>query len=379
VASLAALAGDPIDAPGPDDGTAARHHALAREVAAACVVLLRNEGGTLPLARDARIAVVGEFARTARFQGGGSSRVTATRVDAPLDALRALVDGDVPFAAGFPLDGDGDAVALREEAVALAAGAEVTVVFAGLGDRDESEGFDREHLELPAAQVELVRAVAAACPRTVVVLSHGGVVSLEGWHDDVDAVVDGALLGQAGGGALADVLLGIVNPSGRLAETVPRRLQDNPSYANFPGEQGHVRYGEGVLVGYRWYTTLGIGVRYPFGHGLSYTTFTTSGLRVRPTGRDSAAVSVTVANTGTRAGKEVVQLYTRDLYASVEPSMQRLRDFRKITLAPGERRTVTFRVPVQRLAFVGRDNRPVVEPGDFDVMVGGLTGRFTVR
>ena len=151
--------------------------------------------------------------------------------------------------------------------------ADVAIVFAGLSDREESEGFDRTNLQLPDEQVELIRAVAASGTPTVVVLSNGGVVTLEGWHDSVDAIVEGWLLGQAGGGAIADVLFGVVNPSGHLAETIPLRLEDNPSWLNFPGEQGHVRYSEGVFVGYRYYTTAGVPVRYPFGHGLSYTTF----------------------------------------------------------------------------------------------------------
>ena len=202
------------------------------------------------------------------------------------------------FAAGFTLDGTGDAAALREEAVGVARDADVTVVFAGLAESDESEGFDRTTLDLPAEQVELIRAVAAVSPRTVVVLSSGGVVSLEGWHDDVDAVLAGFLLGQAGGSALADLLTGAVDPSGRLAETIPLRLQDTPSYLNFPGEQGHVRYGEGVMVGYRHVVTTDAPVRYPFGHGLSYTTVETADLQVRATGDDRATVSLTVTNTG---------------------------------------------------------------------------------
>ena len=287
-------------AAGPASGfDADAHHALARQLACDCAVLLKNDGGALPLTGSGPIAVVGEFARTPRYQGGGSSHINPTRVDTPLDAIRALADEAgraVAFAPGFAVDstggntddGSSDPAALREEAVTAARQAGVTVIFAGLGEREESEGFDRETLDLPAAQVDLIRAVAAASPRTVVVLSHGGVVSLEGWHDDVDAILEGFLLGQAGGAAIADLLFGVANPSGRLAETIPLRLADNPSYVNFPGEQGHVRYGEGVMVGYRWYATVGLPVRYPFGHGLSYTTFAVSDLTVAATGPDTA-------------------------------------------------------------------------------------------
>jgi beta-glucosidase len=304
VLALTGLAAQEAEAFDADD-----HHALARDVAAECAVLLKNDGPVLPLASGSRIAVVGEFARTPRFQGGGSSHVNATRVDAPLDALRlagGALDCHVDFAPGFTLDGTGgDDAALCAAAVESARGADVAVVFAGLAETDESEGFDRTTLELPVAQRRVIRAVAAAAPRTVVVLANGGVVSVEGWHDDVDAILEAFLLGQAGGSALADVLFGAVSPSGRLAETIPVRLADTASYVNFPGEQGHVRYGEGVMVGYRWHETVGVPARYPFGHGLSYTTFAEADLRVQITGDDTARVSVTVTNTGDRAGSDV--------------------------------------------------------------------------
>ncbi|MFI7040335.1 glycoside hydrolase family 3 C-terminal domain-containing protein [Microbispora rosea] len=346
------------------------HHALARELAAECAVLLKNEDGTLPLSAEARIAVIGEFAARPRFQGGGSSHINATRVDAALDAIRALAP-DVAYAQGFSLDGSGDARELREAAAEAAASADVAVVFAGLGEREESEGFDRDTIDLPAVQVELIRAVAAAARRTVVVLSNGGVVSLEGWHDDVDAVLEGWLLGQAGGSAVADLLFGAVNPSGRLAESIPMRLKDTPSYLNFPGEAGHVRYGEGVMVGYRYYETIELPVRYPFGHGLSYTTFAVEGLTVTRTGDDRAAVTVRVTNTGDRAGKHVVQVYVSTAAGPVRRPTRELRAFTKVSLAPGESRTVTFRL--DRRAFAYYDvqlGRWVVAPGDYTIQIG---------
>ncbi|GLX09200.1 glycoside hydrolase family 3 C-terminal domain-containing protein [Microbispora sp. NBRC 16548] len=346
------------------------HHALARELAAECAVLLKNEDGTLPLSAEARIAVIGEFAVRPRFQGGGSSHINATRVDAALDAIRALAP-DVAYAQGFSLDGSGDARELREAAAEAAASADVAVVFAGLGEREESEGFDRETIDLPAVQVELIRAVAAAARRTVVVLSNGGVVSLEGWHDDVDAVLEGWLLGQAGGSAVADLLFGAVNPSGRLAESIPMRLKDTPSYLNFPGEAGHVRYGEGVMVGYRYYETVELPVRYPFGHGLSYTTFAIGGLTVVRTGDDRATVTVRVTNTGDRAGKHVVQVYVSTAAGPVRRPVRELRAFRKVSLAPGESRTVTL--PLDRRAFAYYDvplGRWVVAEGDYTIQIG---------
>ncbi|MDQ1662527.1 MAG: beta-glucosidase [Blastococcus sp.] len=365
VAALADLVAEPTE--GFDAGA---HHALARELAAGCAVLLKNDGATLPLAARARIAVVGEFASTPRFQGGGSSHVNATRVDAALDALRDMV-GDVAFAPGFSLDGSGDAAALRAEALAVTREAEVTVVFAGLAEADESEGFDRTTIDLPAAQVELIRAVAAVSPATVVVLSSGGIVSLEGWHDDVDAILAGFLLGQAGGGAVADLLTGAVSPSGRLAETIPLRLQDTPSYLNFPGEQGHVRYGEGVMVGYRHFGSTGVPIRYPFGHGLGYTTFRTTDVRAEATGNDGAVVSLVVTNTGGRAGRHVVQVYVATTAGPVCRPARELRAFTKVSLEPGESRTVSFALDRRAFAYWDvRESGWIVAPGDYAIQIG---------
>ncbi|MFE6610663.1 glycoside hydrolase family 3 C-terminal domain-containing protein [Amycolatopsis sp. NPDC057786] len=334
-------------------------HRVAKEVAADCAVLLKNDRDTLPLTTRSAVAVIGEFAANPRFQGGGSSHVNPTRVDTALEAIRELGES-VTYASG-----------LADNAVEVAREADVAVVFAGLSERDESEGFDRDTIDLPAAQAELIKAVAAASRRTVVVLSHGGVVSLEGWHDDVDAILDGWLLGQAGGSALADLLFGVTNPSGHLAESIPLRLQDNPSYLNFPGESGRVRYGEGVMVGYRYYETAEVAVRYPFGHGLSYTTFETAGLTVTATGDDSATVAVNVTNTGTRAGKHVVQVYVATDAAPVRTPARELRAFAKISLEPGETRRVEF--TLERRAFAWYDvelSRWVVSPGDYTVQIG---------
>ncbi|HLH45769.1 MAG TPA: GNAT family N-acetyltransferase, partial [Acidimicrobiales bacterium] len=235
----------------------------------------------------------------------------------------------------------------------------------------ESEGFDRTTLALPATQVELISAVAAVAPRTVVVLAHGGIVTLEGWHDDVDAVLDAFLLGQAAGGAVADLLFGVTAPSGHLAETIPLALEDNPSYVNFPGEQGHVRYGEGVMVGYRWYETARRRVRYPFGHGLGYTTFATEGISVEATGPEAARVSVTVANTGPRDGSHVVQVYVATDAGPVRRPTRELRAFAKVPLTAGTSRTVTFELDRRAFAYwdVGQVGW-VVAPGSYRVQVG---------
>jgi beta-glucosidase len=349
------------------------HHALARELAAQCAVMLKNDGDVLPLTEGQRIAVLGAFADAPRFQGGGSSRIVPTRLENARAAVEQLAGErgcTVTSAPGFTADGTSDPVALRGAAVQVAQRADVAVVFAGLGEREESEGFDRDTLDLPADQVALIRAVAVAAPRTVVVLSNGGIVSLEGWVDEVDAVLEGFLLGQAGGGALADLLFGDANPSGRLAETIPLRLEDTPSHLNFPGEQGHVRYGEGVMVGYRWYETLRTPVRYPFGHGLSYTTFTTGDLAVEATGDDTARVTVTVTNTGERAGRHVVQVYVATTAGPVRRPSRELRAFTKVALAPGETRTVALDLDRRSFAYYDvQDAGWVVAPGPYVVQI----------
>ena len=314
-------------------------HELAQRLATECAVLLKNDRHVLPLSPDSTVAVVGVYAAEPRFQGGGSSHVRPTRVDNALDAIRAIA-ADVTYAR------DGEDGALH-----AARDADVTLVFAGLDEHDESEGYDRASMELPAEQVALIQAVAAVSARTVVVLSHGGVVSLEGWHDDVDAILDTFLLGQGGGQAIADLVFGVASPSGRLAESIPRRLEDNPSFLNFPGEQGHVRYGEGVMVGYRYYETTGVPVRYPFGHGLSYTTFTTSDLQVETSGTDQAVARVTVTNTGARPGKHVVQLYVASSAGPVRRPARELRAFRKVELAPNESTTVEFALDRRAFAY----------------------------
>ncbi|MFT4306222.1 MAG: glycoside hydrolase family 3 C-terminal domain-containing protein [Microbacterium sp.] len=345
------------------------HHALAREAAGRSIVLLRNDG-VLPLERSASVAVIGAFARTPRYQGAGSSLINPTRLDAALDEMRALSAGEVSFSEGFTLDGSGDQAALTDEAVSAAAAADVAVVFLGLPAVEESEGFDREHIDLPAAQLALLDAVVAANPRTVVVLSNGGVVALP-FRDRVAAIVEGWLLGQAGGGATADVLYGVVNPSGRLAETVPLRLHDNPSYGSFPGELGHVRYGEGLLVGYRWYDARELEVAYPFGHGLSYTTFGYGDATAVVDADGDVVVTVPVTNTGTVSGREVVQLYASLPSSAFERAPRELKAFASVAIVPGETREVELVVRRADLAYWDvRVDRWVVEGGEYTVEVG---------
>ncbi|GEK22415.1 beta-glucosidase [Cellulomonas xylanilytica] len=347
------------------------HHELAREAAAAGSVLLKNEGGLLPLASTDGVVVVGEFARTPRYQGAGSSQVNPTRLDAPLDALRAA-GGELPFAAGFTIAGGpaGDDDALLAEAVSVARGAGTVVVFLGLPGPDESEGYDRPRLGLPDNQVALLRAVAEVNPRVVVVLANGSAVSVTGWRDAAPAILETWLGGQAGGSAVADLLLGVRTPSGKLTETIPLRIEDTPAFGNFPGEAGVVRYGEGVLVGYRWYDTRAMDVAYPFGHGLSYTTFGYDGVTASADGTD-VSVRVTVTNTGPVAGAEVVQVYVRDPEASVLRPVRELKAFRKVALEPGESQEVSFTLGARDLSYWHPGlHRWVVEGGEFVVEVG---------
>ncbi|MFI6300007.1 glycoside hydrolase family 3 C-terminal domain-containing protein [Nonomuraea sp. NPDC050790] len=326
------------------------HHALAREIAARGAVLLKNDGDLLPLAPSQRLAVIGEFARTPRYQGAGSSKVNPTRLD---DALSAIVatGAEVTFAPGFPVDDPHAApAALREEAVRAAAEAEVAVVFLGLPPSYESEGFDRDHLDLPSEQTELLAEVTAANPRVVVVLANGGVVRLSGWIDDVPAVLEGWLGGQAGGSATADLLFGAANPSGRLTETIPIRLADTPAHLHWPGDHHHAAYGEGMFVGYRYYDARELAVSFPFGHGLSYTTFSHADLRASA-GDDGIELTVTVTNTGERAGHEVVQVYLGAPGSRVGRPVRELKGFAAVHLEPGERREVTIRIARDDLAY----------------------------
>lgn len=343
------------------------HHALAREAAAQGIVLLENDG-VLPLSPQARIGVIGEFARTTRFQGGGSSQVNATRVTSALEALSETY-GEVPFAPGFTLDGPDEALA--REAVELARRVQVPIVCIGLTDAEESEGFDRTHMDLAPHQVDLVTQVSAVNPRTVVVLSNGSVVSMAEWKDAPAAILEAWLGGQAVGGAVADVLTGKVNPSGRLNETIPMRLEDNPSYGNFPSHEGHARYGEGIMVGYRGYDARKLDVLYPFGHGLSYTSFAWSGLRLETAGSvaggDLAArVRLTVTNTGERAGADVVQVYVRDVASEAQRPVRELKGFTKVFLEPGESRTVELALDQRAFSFWSQvTNGWEVEAGEF--------------
>jgi beta-glucosidase len=353
------------------------HHALAREIAGRAIVLLKNEGGLLPLnASDGTrsIAVLGEFARTPRYQGGGSSQITPTRLDDALTEITAATESTVLFAPGYTVDEgperdpDASEADLLAEAVAVAQASDVALVF--VGSAHETEGADRDSIDLPAAHRRLIEEVAKVNARTIVILSNGAVLATSPWDKEVPAVVEGWLLGQAGGGAIADVLFGAVNPSGRLAETIPLRLQDHPSYLDFPGEHGHVRYGEGLFVGYRGFDAREQEVAYPFGFGLSYTTFgygqatataTAAGIEVR----------VPVTNTGDRDGREVVQVYVSLPGSKVTRAKRELKAFASVPVKAGETEEVVLTIARDDLAYWDiRLQRWIVEGGAYECAVG---------
>ncbi|MDP9868541.1 MULTISPECIES: glycoside hydrolase family 3 C-terminal domain-containing protein [Streptosporangium] len=359
------------------------HHELCREAARAGTVLLKNDGDLLPLdpAASQRIAVIGEFARTPRYQGHGSSHVVPTRLDTPWDALRAAAGPGttLSFAPGFTLDGAPDA-ALVAEAVAATAQADTALVFLGLPAAAESEGFDRTTLELSADQIALLRAVSAACSRVAVVLANGGVVTVARWQDAVPAILEGWLPGQAAGSALADLIFGLHSPGGRLTETIPLSLADTPAHLHFPGQDGHVVYGEGRYVGYRHYDTLDVPVAYPFGHGLSYTRFSYTDLDVTSTGDNAWTVRATVTNTGGRFAHEVVQLYVA--FAEETPSRPRheLRGFARAGLEPGESRRISFELTGRDVARWSPSRHGWrIDPGRFTVEVGASSRDIRLR
>jgi beta-glucosidase len=362
----------------------AEHHRLARKTAAECMVLLKNEDDILPLQKQGRIAVIGEMALKPRYQGGGSSHIVPTMLDVPLEELKALGGDRVSwtYAQGYELASDDWNEALAKEAAASAKAADVAVIFVGLPDRHESEGYDRKHMRMPDNHNRLIEAIAEAQPNVVVVLSNGSPVEMP-WIGHAKAVLEAYLGGQAAGGAIADLLLGEANPSGKLAETFPRDCRNNPSNFNFPGEGDEVIYREGLLVGYRHYDTNAIQPLFSFGHGLSYTTFEYTGISLEKqeiTDSETVRVAVTVKNTGNLAGKEVVQLYVKDVESSVARPEKELKGFRKIHLEPGEEKTVEFIFDKRAFAYYNTAMKDWhVESGVFQILVGGSSDRIALQ
>lgn len=366
-----------------------QNYRLARKTAEECAVLLKNDGGILPLRKEGKIGVFGAFAEHPRYQGGGSSHINPERLDIPLEEIRKVVEGkaEVRYAQGYASDArngtfssevfrsasDTPEEALIAEAVRTASAVDAAVIFAGLPESYESEGYDRKHMDIPEGQKKLIEAVAAVQKNTVVVLSNGAPIEMP-WLDRVKGVLECYLGGEAFGGAAADLLFGDANPGGRLAETFPKRLCDNPSWLNFPGHAGKVEYREGLFVGYRYYDKKCLKPLFPFGYGLSYTDFAFTGMTADKTelsDTDTLTVRVTVKNVGRTEGSEVVQLYVSDEESSVIRPVKELKGFAKLNLKPGEEKTAEFVLGKRSFAFYDEKTRGwMVESGMFRILAG---------
>lgn len=350
------------------------HHALARKVAGEGAVLLKNDGNILPLQAHTKVALIGRFAREPRYQGAGSSLMNPSHLENLHDEITALVGKEnLAYAPGYTSKGDYAEESLIQEAVNLANSAEVVIICAGLTDLYEVEGLDRDHIKLPPGHDALIEKIAEMHSNIVVVLSNGSPVEMP-WANQVPAILEGYLGGQAGAGALADILYGKVNPSGKLAETFPLKLEDNPSYHYFPGGPDIVEYRESIYVGYRYYDTVNQEVLYPFGHGLSYTTFEYSDLQLSQkqlTTSQKLKISFKVKNIGIVAGKEIVQLYVRDLESTAFRPAKELKGFAKVDLQPGEQTEVSIEINWRAFAYFNTDLKDWhVEAGAFEILVG---------
>ncbi len=354
------------------------HHALARKVAAEGAVLLKNEGSLLPLAEETKIALIGRFARQPRYQGAGSSLMNPTQLDNLYTELAVLVgEENLFYSPGYSERGDSVDEALIADALKVAGRADVVVVCAGLTDLFEVEGLDRPHMKLPAGHDALIARLAAVHQKVVVVLSNGSPVEMP-WGGDVSAILEGYLGGQAGAGALADILTGRINPSGKLAETFPFKESDCPARP-FPGGPAAVEYRESIYVGYRYYDTVQQEVLFPFGYGLSYTTFAYSNLELHRSGEQVKAV-FRIKNNGAVRGKEIAQVYVKDLEATTFRPEKELKGFAKVELEAGEEKEVT--IDLDRRAFAFYDCRQsdwIVEAGQFEILVGASSRDIRLR
>ncbi|AJY76163.1 glycoside hydrolase family 3 C-terminal domain-containing protein [Paenibacillus beijingensis] len=347
-------------------------HGLARAAAEEGIVLLRNEGGILPLDRTqlSSLAVIGRNAKFPLVQGGGSAKINPAKLDIPFDEIRNLVDArtDIFYADGY-MDKAAADLNLIAEAVKAAGMADAVLLFVGDG---EDEGNDREHMDLPESHVQLLQAVAAVNRNCIVILNNGSAVEMRRWIDSVPAILEAWLHGQAGGSAIANIVFGEANPSGKLPETFPVKLSDNPSYLNFPGDQGRTVYGEGLFIGYRYYDRKQIEPQFPFGHGLSYTTFEYSDLQIeRKREEGELSVSVNITNSGHRAGKEIVQLYIGDPQCGLVRPDKELKGFAKVDLAPGETKTVTIDLDKRDFSYYDpKIGDWAADSGSFDLFIG---------
>ena len=349
------------------------HHTLARKIAAEGMVLLKNNG-ILPLEGHQHIAVIGRAAKEAHFQGGGSSHINPTKVAIPFKELHNLAgEAELSYAEGYPTDATFHQE-LIDQAVGIAQTADVALLYLALPSFKESEGYDRPDLDLTEQQIALIKAVAKVQANTVVILNNGAPVAMSAWIDDVSAVLEAWMMGQAGGGAIADILFGKVNPCGKLAETFPLKIFDTPAHINWPGGAGEVRYGEGIFIGYRYYDAKGVPVLFPFGYGLSYTTFAYGNPEVSATtfnDVDGLEVTVDVTNTGKVAGKEIVQVYVHDQKSELVRPHKELKGFVKVELQPGETKTVSVELDFRAFAYYHpRYQQWITEDGDYDILIG---------
>lgn len=360
-----------------------KHHELARKIAGECMVLLKNEEKILPLKKEENIAVIGELATKVRYQGGGSSHINPTKVDNAYEEIVNFAGPEnVRYARGYDLSIDDTIYDLAEEAKKLAIEADKVILFIGLPERYESEGFDRTHLNIPKNQYDLVKTLKSVNENIVVILSNGSPIEMP-FVSDVKAILEAYLTGQASGKAICDLLYGEVNPSGKLAETFPLKLSDNPSYLNFPGEVDKVEYKEGIFVGYRYYDKKAMDVLFPFGYGLSYTNFEYSNLKISKNEIDDTekvTVSVNIKNIGDVFGKEIVQLYIRDKESSVTRPEKELKGFEKIGLEPGEEKEVTFILNKRSFAYYNVDLGDWhAESGEFEILIGKSSREIVLK
>lgn len=357
------------------------HHKLVQKTASESAVLLKNNG-ILPLNPEQKIALIGEFAKTPRIQGGGSSHINCSKVTSALEAFEALENYHITYAKGYHTEDDTTDETLLYEAVEAAKNSDIAVIFAGLPDTFESEGYDRTHLNMPNCQNHLIDCICEVQKNVVVVLHNGSPISMP-WLDKVNAVLEMYLAGQASGAAAVDLLTGRVNPSGKLAETFPCRLEDNPAFLNFPGSRNEVSYSEGVFIGYRYYDKKKIDVLFPFGHGLSYTTFEYNNLKLEINGKsqeltaaqaldsDTVKISVDITNTGNTAGKEIVQLYIKNFIGMENRPEKELKDFAKVSLQAGETKTISFTLNYRSFAYFNETAKDwFVESGLYRILIG---------
>ena len=347
-----------------------KDHEMAQKIAENSMVLLKNEDQILPLSPEEKVVFIGGFAAHPRYQGGGSSHINSYKVSSALEAVKDVAE--ITYIEGFSNTEDVYQDELARQAVSAAAEADKVVIFAGLPESFESEGYDRAHMQLPACQNLLIREILKVQPNVIIVLHNGAPVEMP-WKDQVPAILEAYLGGQAVGEAEINILYGKVNPSGKLAETLPLKLYDNPSYLNF-GDGEHVNYAEGIFVGYRYYDAKEMDVAFPFGHGLSYTSFSYDHLKVDDSDFASDGimqVTVDVTNTGDRFGKEIVQLYIQDCTKACRRPLKELKEFEKVSLEPGETKTVTFNLDRRSFSWYCTDLHDwYAADGTYQIMVG---------